>query len=359
MDKKLAALINFTGNSYHWGCYGTSMEIYQSLLDRSYYVELFEAEDVHTLSPTPENIEQFEDSNFVRKLMDQNRRLYRLLSNADVVVVNGEGTLHRVGKAAINLLFIIYSAKVFFGKKVHLINCSFYPSGDETPNEIFDRLYGGVARVADTVVPREIKSKSILDRLNVKNSQGFDCLPRFIERHQMLGSASRNSGITISGGVNFSNSNCMAMARILNQFSNNTIPIFYLTGAKGVVAHEDKIIFSKIREICPDIQLAEAKSMRSWLDYIKQSSCFISARYHHTLAAASLGVPFVALRSNTPKINATMEMIGSPLLNVEQDNDVDTIKNFINDSLSGKTNPIESHIMKKMISLSENNFEDL
>jgi polysaccharide pyruvyl transferase WcaK-like protein len=357
MDKKLAALINFTGNSYHWGCYGTSMEIYQSLLDRGYYIELFEAEDIHALNPTPENMVQFEDSNFVKKVMDQNWRLYRLLNNADVVVVNGEGTLHRARKAAINLLFIMYSAKVFFGKKVHLINCSFYPSGDETPNEIFDRLYGGVARTADKVVPREIKSKSILDRLGVKNSQGFDCLPRFIDRHEMLGSASRDSGILVSGGVNFSDSNCAAMASILNHF--NTVPIFYLTGAKGTAAQEDKTIFGKIREKCPHIQLAEAKSMRSWLDYFRQSSCFVSARYHHTLAAASLGVPFVALRSNTPKIDATMEMIGSTLLNVEQGEDVDLIRSFISDSLCGKTNPVESQIMKKMISLSENNFEDL
>ena len=30
---KKALLINFTGSSYHWGCYGTSIEIYHSLIE--------------------------------------------------------------------------------------------------------------------------------------------------------------------------------------------------------------------------------------------------------------------------------------------------------------------------------------
>ena len=31
MDKPQALLLNFTANTYHWGCYGTSMELWQTL----------------------------------------------------------------------------------------------------------------------------------------------------------------------------------------------------------------------------------------------------------------------------------------------------------------------------------------
>ena len=38
LNGKKATLLNFTADSYHWGCYGTSIEIYHTLLEKGFYV---------------------------------------------------------------------------------------------------------------------------------------------------------------------------------------------------------------------------------------------------------------------------------------------------------------------------------
>ena len=49
-EAKKALLANFTGSSRHWGCYGTSMAIYRSLLGRNYYVEVIGVINFYRLS---------------------------------------------------------------------------------------------------------------------------------------------------------------------------------------------------------------------------------------------------------------------------------------------------------------------
>jgi polysaccharide pyruvyl transferase WcaK-like protein len=360
VDKKLAALINFTGNSYHWGCHGTSLEVYQTLLERGYYVEILEVEDTHSLSPTPELVEHYDDAAFLKTYVAANPRLARMLANADVVVVNGEGTLHRTHKAPLNLLYLMYVAKKAFRKQVHLINHSFFPNGDAEPNEVRDRIYGGVARALDRVVPREALSRSILERLGVKAAQGFDCLPRFIERHKMTGSARMGAGILVSGGVAFTPATCAAVGKLLKRFGNAGGPVMFLTGAKGNAAREDAAIFAGIKGEFPAIELADARSMRSWLECIGAARCLVSGRYHHTLAAASLGVPFMVLPSNTPKIEATLEMLGAPdALAPPTDAGFGRIGSFIDECLAGNAKPVDMQRIRDVVSLSGNNFDGL
>ena len=72
LNSKKALLINFTGDSYHWGCYGTSMEIYQTLLDKNYYIEIISVFMTHNTSPTVEKIDDFDDPQFFQQFQDSN-----------------------------------------------------------------------------------------------------------------------------------------------------------------------------------------------------------------------------------------------------------------------------------------------
>jgi polysaccharide pyruvyl transferase WcaK-like protein len=254
----------------------------------------------------------------------------------------------------------MYVAKKSLRKEVHLINHSFFPNGDAEANEVRDRIYGSVARVLDKVVPREALSRSILERLGVSASQGFDCLPRFIERHKMTGSAARRAGILVSGGVSFTPATCAAMGRLLKRFGGAKGPVHFLTGAKGNAAREDAAAYANIKGEYPEIQLADARSMRSWLECIGNAACLVSGRYHHTLAAASLGVPFAVLPSNTPKIEATLDMLGArDALMLPTDAGFGQIGNFIDAALAGNAKPVEMEKVRHVVSLSENNFDGL
>ena len=360
LDRKAAALLNFTGNSYHWGCYGTSLEIYQTLIERGYYVETLDVGDTHSMAPSPEVTDHFVQKEFFLEFAQHNPHIARLLKNADVIVVNGEGTLHRSQPGPMNFLYLMLSAKLFLNKRVHLINHSLYPSGTEEAHETLDLLYGSVAQAVDKVVPREMRSASICQRLGVNFQQGFDCLPRFIGRHNLTGTATREDGILLSGGIALTQDWLVAFGKMLNGFSERSIPIRFLTGAKNDPAREDRVQFDVIKKVIPTVELVQADSMAAWLGCISQSACLISGRYHHSLAAASLGTPFLVFPSNTPKIEATMEMLDYPaVISAINNESKDRIGAFIEELIKGDSRPVSAEKIRDVIKLSSNNFADL
>ena len=127
IDQKQALLLNFTASNYHWGCYGTSMEVWTSLVERGYCVEMVNVREIQLLEPTPQQLSDFDQAEFGIALLKANPRIYHMLLSADEVYVNGEGTLHGPNKAAISLLYLMYMAKINFKKPVHFINGSFSP----------------------------------------------------------------------------------------------------------------------------------------------------------------------------------------------------------------------------------------
>jgi hypothetical protein len=358
MDKPHAVLLNFTGNSYHWGCFGTAYEIWQTLLERGYTVDTVEVQETHETGPTPAVSNDFVDPGFFARFEQQNPRIARVLRHADVVVVNGEGTLHRSRNGPINLLYLMFVAKLFMGKPVHLINHSFYPSGGTDPCPL-DDLYASVAAALDKVVPRETTSAAILERLGVQHIQGFDCLPRFIDRHGLVHSAAPagGSGIVVTGGVLLMDDDIHGLTRALKPFVDAHVPVRYLTGARNDPAFEDARQFELVKAALPQVELAAATSMKAWLDTIASARCLVSGRYHHSLAAASLGVPFLAVASNTPKIEATMQMLDGPqVLPALDEGAIERIGYFIERSLRGESEPVKLASIRNAIELAENNF---
>jgi hypothetical protein len=53
-------------------------------------------------------------------------------NNADLLVVNGEGTLHGVSDNVRGLLYFVYAAAQRLGKRVQIINHSCYPEDGAT-----------------------------------------------------------------------------------------------------------------------------------------------------------------------------------------------------------------------------------
>ena len=75
LEPNKAVLVNFTGSSYHWGCYGTSMEIYHSLLEKNYFVQTLDVSVTHSVTPTIENLSDFDDREFFNRFVKLNTSL--------------------------------------------------------------------------------------------------------------------------------------------------------------------------------------------------------------------------------------------------------------------------------------------
>jgi polysaccharide pyruvyl transferase WcaK-like protein len=309
MNRKCALILNFTANTYHWGCYGTCLEIYQQLLERGYYVNWLDVRSTHNLEPRPAQGKDFTDPDFAARFFEHNKAVYHALTEADVVVVNGEGTLHRLNPGPVTLLYLMYAARCFLGKPVHLINHSFFPSGSETPDPSADTIYGAVASVLTRIVPRETASAGVLRRLGLSVEQGFDCLPLFIARHRIEPASFRTGPVVLAGGISIEQETAERIARVVSHTAGNSRPVLFLTGAKARPAGEDATVFAWMSAQFPGLQRVEATSMSEWLQTIATASCLVSGRFHHTIAAAMLGTPLIVLPSNTPKVSAVCDML--------------------------------------------------
>lgn len=309
-----AVIINFTADSYHWGCYGTSMEIYHTLLESNYYIDTISVNAVHSISPSIEKADDFNSDSFFTTYCNANLEMCRTLQTADLIVVNGEGTLHRMNKAPLNLLYLMLICKKYFQKPVLLINFSCFPNGDASALEKQTMLYPQILKHMDQVTARESMSFNLLQNAGVKAQLGFDCLPRFLKRHKLTNTHTPEGHVLISGGVSLAEEDLSFFASLIDLLSQKGIAVRYLTGAKSHPANEDAKFWEnlKIRTDTKNVKFVMADTMLDWVDELRTASFLFSARFHHTIAALSIGTPFGHFESNTPKISAALQTLNEP-----------------------------------------------
>lgn len=303
-----ALILNFTGNHYHFGCYGTAHEIYYRLLERGYFVNYISVQVTHGLECYPETGDQFLDAGFFKRFRQANVSLVAALNEADIVVVNGEGTLHRLSKGAMSLLYMIYLARSM-QKRVYLINHSCFPMGDTSRGE-FDLIYRAALSGLEDIVVREPLSALFYEAHSITSRQGFDSLPLFIGRHDMLNL--RTDGvdegkIVLCGGIAYDQKLVAAISRILAGLGSGH-NFEFLVGGKANLAMEDPDVFKQFERTGLNLKLKEAETFEQWCRTIASAELVVSGRFHYTVAAMSMAVPCISFPSNTPKVEGIYRM---------------------------------------------------
>ena len=359
--RKNCFILNFTADSYHWGCFGTSMEIYESLLERGYYVNYRPVEDTHTpLVNVPTTLVDFDSESVARKFIQSNTQIVRAIKQADLVLCNGEGTMHHHNTGPWQLLYLMYFAKKYVNKRVFLVNHSSYPSGSLEASSQVDQLYSEVLRHLDYVASREIYSTQVLNRIGVKATQSFDCLPRYINRHGFKRGLVSDGPIVVSGGVSLTQEQANEIGAAIKPLIQKGGKAFYLAGAKNSPAGEDREHFKIMKNKIPSLQLFDAETIDEWLGMIASASLLVSARFHHTIAAASLLTPVVCMPSNSPKVDGVCEMLklDSPIKPSEKAFR-QTIRRAARERLGNANKTITEDTWKMMLTLGEVNFAEI
>jgi len=362
INQPKAVILNFTADSYHWGCYGTSMEIYYSLSEMGFYIDPVSVSVTHSVKPTPGKLSDFTDQQFFINFINNNHWLISSLEAADIVVVNGEGTLHRLTEVSLNLLYLIYIAKIAFEKPTFLINHSCFPFGDrKVPSDTdTENIYKLIIEKLDHVVAREDYTNEIYNTLEVSNSPGFDCLPRFLERFDLTSSHDPQGYLLLSGGIALSPVNLDAILSICKTVIKAGYPVKFLTGAKSRNAPEDNKTSELLKAELPALEVIEAASMEAWINAIRFSNYVLSGRFHHTVAALALGTPCSALSSNTPKIEGVMYTLNEKKVIEEltETSLAETTENILKAFEHNLTDVSDSRT-RKMIDLSSMNFQTI
>lgn len=357
---KKALLLNFTADSYHWGCFGTSLEIYHTLLEKGYYVDTVGVDVTHSLTPSPTNTKEFVDINFIKKFTQLNTWIVNKIRCADIVVVNGEGTLHGMHAGPVNLLFLMYLSKIIFKKETHLINHSCFPSSpDGRHAEIINTLYKTVIGCLDGVVSREVLTKAHYDSMGVDSELGFDSLPRYLKRLNVLSTHNPQGYLLLSGGIALSKSHAGYMLEHIRAVNALGYPVKFISGAKYANAPEDSSFFDFLCD-AGEIEYVEADTFIEWIDIIRGANFFLSGRFHHTVASIALGVPFAVFSSNTKKIEGMLKTLSiENAIFCEKNNDFKELNETILESFNTLKTNKSIEMESLLIQLTEINYSNI
>ncbi len=127
MTKKTALLLNDTSQWYHWGCHGTSLGLHKQIQALGYSLQLLLTTFTYGFQPFPDKLTDFDSEKLFNQFKKNYPDIANAIDNANVVLINGEGSIHGLTKTSIGLLYLAYLCKNFFKKNTQIINHSAYP----------------------------------------------------------------------------------------------------------------------------------------------------------------------------------------------------------------------------------------
>lgn len=357
-------LLNDTSSWYHWGCTGTTHAIKSQIVRMGYSLSTIPIQYNYTLNDVPRSASDFNDEAFFAKFKSSYPTLVAELESADIVVVNGEGTLHGLKQGPLRLLYLAYLSKRHLNKHVEIISHSVYPNDnlDTTDTEAM-KLYQLVYRAMDFVAIRESESCLMMQKLGIPATQSFDCLPLYIRSYYLpKAKAQPRSGHTlvVGGSVAWEEEGVQALIHYLSDMSQKGYQIKVVIGAKKDPAQDDlELIEYLTKHAKMKWELVLAESIEDWLKAIHEATLVVSGRFHYSIAAACLGTPFIALNSNTPKVEALHKHM--PLLEVLQYSDPQLYQKLLSQTkvILSRPSTHSQKLLEELCDLAEQNFVGL
>jgi polysaccharide pyruvyl transferase WcaK-like protein len=324
-------LLNDTTDWYHFGCTATSTALKENIVKLGYNLTSVPITETYKIAGVPSEWEDFQSLEVFESFSKTNPELINKISVNEIVIINGEGTLHGLRPAPLCLLYVAYIAKKFLHKNVQIINHSVYPQDDlSLTDPKIITIYKEVYNSLDFIAIREPLSFELVKNLGIPCEESFDCLPLYIKDHYKTSEHKKEKKILlIAGSAAWLHLNILADDRgnieefekelgqfiaYIDEMATRGYEIKFLYGAQEYPAKDDRELISFIKpRLNYFCEIITAKSLTEWLSIVEQASLLVSGRFHHSLAAACLGTPFIALNSNTPKIMGLMKAIGHPL----------------------------------------------
>lgn len=321
---KNALLLNDTTSWYHWGCTATSLGIGESLCSlgltvatipiwETYSIKLSPTEKVQDMGERFFEVDVLDDDAYFAAFCLANPQWVERLRNTDIVIINGEGTLHGIKPSSSGLLYLAYLAKTRFGLPVSIINHSVYPqsNGVFEPQGRAELFYSKVYRALDNIAVRESKSLQNCRAMGVNATLAFDCMPLTIRRHFDLPRTTRKNKLLLSGCVCFNDAMVKLYADLIRYANAKAMEVEFLIGAADHLSPDDQSFIKQLDvNYNAKWRQVQADSLNSWFQSIAEAGILISGRFHHTIAALCLGTPFIVIESNTPKISGMLETLG-------------------------------------------------
>ncbi len=234
------------------------------------------------------------------------RKWQSALENADLVVVNGEGTLHPQPQAFAWLSII---DKILASRKcpVWVVNCSI-ELGDGSMSGLLDRV---LTRV-DRLVLREPVSFRLAIERGWNAELGTDCaFLAAADSGERVSSWLSNQGIqgefaVVTGSANAGAWAIESVREWIQALMQRNLKIVFAASTPT-----DHRLYERLELDCPLFSSKEIDHL-AMISLIGRASLHVGGRFHPTIFAACAGTPFVCIDGETHKMFALMELLGTP-----------------------------------------------
>lgn len=233
-------------------------------------------------------------------LTEKDLDLKNALNTCDVVVINGEGSIHHNSVRTLSILALAKTA-IEAGKKTLLLNSTIQAVMPELLQDVLSRL--------DFIHVREQASQDYLKKLNIGSHFLPDLAFYALEEESIpkLRLLDAKIHVLVTGGVLIDED---GLNNIFDAVESIKMRSVYLSIGDGGET-------SLARKICEerDIPMVEAKKIgvKELIGFIKQFKIGISGRHHINIFMMRAGLPFLPLSSNTWKIEETLKAVNYPL----------------------------------------------
>ena len=244
------------------------------------------------------DIEQWESTR--RELANNDQDLRAALEAADLVVLNGEGSIHHNSMRALALLALAKTATEA-GKKVLLMNATLQQMMPQLLQEVLSRL--------EVVHVREMASKSFLEQLGIKSFVTADLAFLALDdesstKTRLLDAAAH---VIVTGGVSIKKESLIQLFHAVESIGLR--PVYLSIGDGG----ETELA----RGVCAErnVPMVDAGTLgvKEVIGFLRQFPLAISGRHHINIFLMRAGVPFLPLPSNTWKVDETLKAVGYPI----------------------------------------------
>jgi len=203
---------------------------------------------------------------------------YDILKASNIVVINGEGTMHHDTSRSIILMTAIRRA-IKMNKQVHLVN---------TVWQDMHRKWTRILNKVDSIVVREPRSKAALEDIGVNNVEIYPDICVGLKAKKVKPQINFRGKVVVGDSVRKFNDMPLKDDRVFRRTPNYNIP-------RDNWAH--------------------------FIAVLKTIGVYVTGRHHGIYACCAAKTPFVAFKSNTHKMEGLLEWAGSsiPILDNPKD----------------------------------------
>lgn len=240
----------------------------------------------------------YEDWLFAYKSMYENDMFLKLtISNADLIVVNVEGTIHHQSLLGMQM-FAIGKMASELGKEVFWVNFSI-----EKENEL---IVKDALNNATKIAAREKFSYEYLNSMDIDVIQAFDtAVLASYDETESLGNNFKYKNSCLFTGSNIKKVDVLDTAMIIKDHGLN--PVYLPLGLN------DYDEYRKIKKNKIDSFDYSELSYFDIINTIKNFEVVVSGRHHLNVFSFLARKPFIAFESNTWKIEGVCEMFNYPV----------------------------------------------